>query len=293
MVNEWEEFKAYTDPPVYAANSKRDTTYLGRFTYDMIEEYKGMGRILTILARGYLFHDRDGNPLEGNHYDRVEYARNALKAWCSVPDKQKSPEPTVDFRELSADFPELVNRRGEGWYYRHVRGIIRFVKQNPDLVDKRSYERCMNLSKGFMVHWKKKAKQLQVPIFALNTKSGWTLRFDDILADALAMGALRNPQIALPPELVQRLAEATPKGVPTTVLPILAQYYIANRREDTDWVVLPVANFNAYFGTTSFEKKWLAAIPKDVLEREQYSGVCRFRMCSGVSQILCKVRTMA
>ena len=265
MVNEWEEFRTYTCQPVYAASGKRDTSYLGRFTYDMIEKGDGMGLILTILARGYLFHDRDGNLLTGNPYDQTEYARNALKAWCSVPDKQKSSEPVVDFRELSADYPELVNETGEGWYYRHIRAIIKFVRRNPDLVDKRAQERCKNISKGFTVYWKKKVKQLQVPIFALNTKSGWALRFDDILADALESGPLRNPQIDLPPELEQRLAEATPKGVPITVLPVLAQYYIANKREDTDWVVLPVANFNAYFGTTAFAKRWLAVIPTDVM----------------------------
>ena len=275
MVNEWEEFKAYTDPPVYAAKGKRDTSYLGRFTYDMIEN-AGLGRVLTILARGYLFHGPDGAPLADNPYDRVEYVRNALKAWCSVPDKAKSDQPPVDFRELSADYPELVNEKGEGWYYRHVHGVIRFVRNHPNLVDKRAQERCVNISKGFTVHWKKKVKQLQVPVFALNTKGAWTLRFDDILADSLEAGPLRNPQIDLSPEMEQRLLESTQKGVPGSVLLVLTRYYIANRREDTDWVILPVENFNAFFGTTAFAKRWLTAIPKDVMARETYSGICRF-----------------
>lgn len=41
------------------------------------------------------------------------------------------------------------------------------------------------------------------------------------------------------------------------VRPGLAAYYLANQPEDSDWLVLPVANFDAYFGTTSFGRKYL------------------------------------
>ena len=33
--------------------------------------------------------------------------------------------------------------------------------------------------------------QYQIPIFASQTKGAWTLRFDDVLADALELGPLR------------------------------------------------------------------------------------------------------
>ena len=46
------------------------------------------------------------------------------------------------------------------------------------------------ISKGFTKMWTKKVKQMQVPPFALNTKGAWVLRFDDIIADALELGAL-------------------------------------------------------------------------------------------------------
>ncbi len=60
MTNEWKEFKAYTKPLSYTATGKRDTSYLGRMTFETIAEYVGMARILTIIARGYLFHNADG-----------------------------------------------------------------------------------------------------------------------------------------------------------------------------------------------------------------------------------------
>ena len=54
MTNEWAEFNAYNEQPIYTAARKTDTTYLGRFTFDMISEFTGFGYILTIIARGYL-----------------------------------------------------------------------------------------------------------------------------------------------------------------------------------------------------------------------------------------------
>ncbi len=53
MINEWEEFCAYTGTVSYTASKKSDTTWLGRFTFATILEFEGMARILTILARGY------------------------------------------------------------------------------------------------------------------------------------------------------------------------------------------------------------------------------------------------
>lgn len=71
MLNELEEFQSYTQFPVYAAKGKRDTTYLGRFTYEILTEFHGLGRILTILARGYLWKDGEAD---------ISRARRALLA---------------------------------------------------------------------------------------------------------------------------------------------------------------------------------------------------------------------
>jgi len=284
MTNEWNEFKAYTEKPVYASTGKRDTAYLGRFTFVTLTAFEGLGRILTIIARGYLFHDKDGNLLPGNPYDRIDYARNALCSWCSIPDQtkkvpDKNPGPAVDFENLALYFPELVNEKGEGWLCRHVHGIIRFARKNPTLVSESVIKNCDVLAEKFNREWKKKVRQLQVPIFALNTKGAWVLRFDDILADALELGALRNTEIAFKPEELQQFKAATPKGISDDVIPTLIAYYRANKVDKSDWVVLPVSNFDAYFGTTSFSKKWLNQIPEDIMKRQKQSfGVCRYKV---------------
>ena len=277
MTNEWAEFKAYTEQPVYTAARKSDTTYLGRFTFDMITEFTGFGRILTTIARGYLFHDKDGTLLD-NPYERIDIARNALCAWCSVPDKKKSSDPLVDFRELSADFPELVDNDGKGWFYRHIKNVIKFVKENPDKASKSAYKKCEYLSAGFTAQWKKKVRQLQVPIFALNSKGAWTLRFDDIIADSLDAGSLRTEDYILPETVTLQLETIDTNGVPKEIIDELIRYYIANKDEKTDWVVLPVANFDAYFGNNNLSKKWLSKIPKSIICRENKHGICRYKV---------------
>lgn len=103
-----------------------------------------------------------------------------------------------------------------------------------------------------------------MPIFSQSTNGAWLLRFDDILADALELGPLRNNHIELSDELLENIDTLRPDKVPLEVIATLLAYYIANKLEDSEWVVLPVTNFDAYFGSTMFIKKWLPAIPQDI-----------------------------
>ena len=277
MTNEWLEFQAYIKKPTYSAVSKHDLSYLGRFTFKTITDFEGFGRILTVIARGYLFHNQDGSLRGGNPYERVEYARKALCAWCSIPDKNED-EPFTNFGDLSSEFPELVNTKGEGWYYRHVQNIVKFVKKNPDAVSEKAKTTVALISKGFKTEWKKKVRQLQVPIFALNTKAAWALRFDDILADALELGALRTEEYILPPERENAINAFDLGGVPFEVVCDVVAYCEANKPTDTAWVVLPIANFDCYYGNTNFSKKWLSKIPAAILSREVSNGVSRVKL---------------
>lgn len=179
---------------------------------------------------------------------------------------------------MSADFPELVDTNGKGWYYRHIKNVIRFVRANPDKVSKSAFKKCENISTGFTAQWKKKVRQLQVPIFALNTKGAWTLRFDDIIADALEAGALRTEEYPLPETVISQLEKADTNGIPKEIITDLIRYYLANKQGDTEWVVLPVANFEAYYGNNNLSKKRLARIPNTLMVRENNHGVCRYHI---------------
>ena len=84
----------------------------------------------------------------------------------------------------------------------------------------------------------------------------------------------RRVEVDLPTE---RLNRAYPEQVPTKVLRTLFSYYIANRPEDSDWVVLPVMNFDCYFGDTKFGRKYLAMLPDEVIQRSSSFGVSRYQ----------------
>ena len=122
-----------------------------------------------------------------------------------------------------------------------------------------------------------KVLQFQTPIFSLNTKGAWTLRFDDILADALEQGPLQNYEITIPEELRQKVEKLSGKKAAPYICDLIA-YYHTHREDDCDWVILPVTNFNAYLGA-SFGRKYLPKLPKELCERNEHShGVCRFRV---------------
>ena len=276
LLNEWEEFSAYTVFPEY----KKDS-YLGRFTLPMLLDILGFQRILTILARGYLFRDgRDG-------YDRIDVARRALLAWCSLsgekmkkaPDQENDPRLRVNFGEFAEEFPELVTPDGDGWLIRHVDNIIAFVEANPNAVRKGVVEKVQALKKGFHKQWANKLRQMQVPAFAPNTKGAWVLRFDDILADALEIGPLQSRDFDLPEETIRRITDLTPKGVPVEASVLLYKYYIANKEDDQEFVLLPQQNFNAWFGNTSFSQKWVGALNGKLIEKKVLDGVSKYRLC--------------
>lgn len=285
MLNEIEEFQAYTTFPQYTAKNKFDNSYLGRFTYETLLEKHGLVRVLTILARGYVWET--GTP-------DLERGRQALCAWCSIPSKRKQTEQEsdawqkapVNFGSLHETFPDLVTKNGSGWYYRHICNIVRFAERNADLLTNDAQAHCVALGKKFKAAWENDLIRFQIPLYSPGTKAMWGLRFDDILADALLQGPLQNYDVPLPEDLLTMLKEATPKRVPASVLPALVRYWLAHRQKDTDWVVLPVANFDAYFGTTSFGRTWLSKLPEDIIERSSHPSVSRFRIGERVKEYL-------
>ena len=172
-----------------------------------------------------------------------------------------------------------MDEAGTGWFCRHVHAVAQFIQENPGKVRKTAWDKAAIIEKKFDTAWRNKVLQYQVAIFSPQTKGAWTLRFDDVIADALELGPLRQAGPELSSALLERLQTDTPSGIPFEVIQTLFAYYIANTPEDSDWVVLPVANFDAYFGGTSFSKKYLRAIPETIMVRDGMGfGVCRIRL---------------
>lgn len=281
MLNEWQEFLDYTEPVAYRAVSKKDTTWLGRFTFEALRDFSGMARILTILARGFLFHDSDGALLLGNPRSRIEFAYRGLCAWCSVPETsggRKEWQYHTEFTTLHREFPKLVDETGQGWFCRHFHSTMKFALDHPALVRKGYADAAKDLDRKFDRVWRDKVRQFQTPLFAPATEGAWTLRFDDVIADALELGPLRRIEADLPTELVDRIEQVRPEKLPAKVLHTLIAYYGANRPEDSDWVVLPVTNFDCYFGDTNFGRKYLNMLPAEVIGRSNSFGISRYRV---------------
>ena len=276
ITNEWAEFLAYTKEPTYAVRNKKDNGFLGRFTMDMLMENYGFARILTVLARGYLFQNPDGTLKDGDPYDRVDYARHALCAWCSIPDKKNATPKAewqfrTDFRELQGAFPELVDENGCGWYIRHLHDIANFIDINRDKVSKATHKLADNIER-LEDAWRKKVIQFQIPIFSEGTKGDLILRFDDVIADALELGALRTESVLLTNEQEQWLAEVTPPKVPLRVTRTLLEYYLANKPAYSDWCVLPVTNVEAYLGSSALGRMYIKKLPELFVERKCAGG---------------------
>ena len=279
MLNEWQEFLDYTEPVEYRASSKKDTTWLGRFTFEALRDFSGLSRILTILARGFLFHDGNGAVLPGEPRERIETARRGLCAWCSVPgQRKKNWHYQTDFASLHEEFPELVDEAGRGWFCRHFHWAMSFAAEHSNVVRKSYVDAAKTLDQKFDAQWRNKVRQFQTPPFAPSTDGAWTLRFDDVLADALELGPLRQMEVELPGELMDRIETLRPEKLPAQVLHTLIAYYAANRPEDSDWVVLPVTNFDCFFGDTSFGRKYLHLLPPEIIQRINSLGVSRYRV---------------
>ena len=271
MLNEVQEFLDYTTPVAYTAEAKADPTYLRHITLDFFTSFDGLNRVLTMIARGYLF--QNGAP-------DINRAKWALLAWSSIPESKKATHKEewqykTDFRELHEEFPALVDKNGKGWLHRHAHGVEKFILKNAENIDSRKVPQAEKIRKTFDAQWRTKVEQLQNSIFNSNTKGGWVFRFDDAIAEALELGPLQNYEITLPEDLKQRVVQATSAKVSPYVCDLIS-YYLAHRRDDTDWVVLPATSFDNYYCSSYFSKKVLGKIPESILVRQERSGISRY-----------------
>ena len=112
MIDEKAEFAAYTGAVVYDATNKQDSAYLGRFTFDTLLRGEGLQRILTIVARGYLWQTEKPD---------IDRARDAL--WpgaASQTVKKPSPRRPGSTGRISGSF---TGRSRSWWTDRATGGL--------------------------------------------------------------------------------------------------------------------------------------------------------------------------
>ena len=276
MTNEWLEFKAYTDTPVFLAESKQSTAFIGRFTVRMIKQNKGFSRIFTVLARGYLFHNTDGTLRTEDPYERIDKAREFLCAWCSLPYETVSNKALAfhaSFPELHSEFPNIVNEDGAGWYYRYLHSLSDYIKKNKDNVTKKLH--CFaekKTLKAIEVTWANKLIQYQYSIYNNRSSADFPLLFDTAIADALVLGPLRTEAVVLSDEALDKIRSYNVDAKTERLMITLAEYYIANKDSDCEWVIMPRTNISAYLGSATYMEAYESRIPEGFMEKKPEMG---------------------
>ena len=276
MTNEWLEFKAYTDTPVFFADSKQSTSFMGRFSTTIIKKNKGFNRIFTILARGYLFHNADGTICTDDPYEKTEEARRFLCAWCSLPYEAVSNKALkfhTSFPELHSEFTNIVDENGAGWYYRYLHSLSDYIKKNKEDVTKKLH--CFaekKTLKAIESTWANKLIQFQYSIYNNRSSADFPLLFDTAIADALVLGPLRTEAVVLPNETLQKIKSYGVNAKTEGLMITLAEYYIANKEPDSDWVIIPRTNISAYLGSATYMEAYESRIPEGFMEKKPEMG---------------------
>lgn len=283
MTNEWLEFKAYTDTPVFNADSKQSTAFMGRFSTTIIKKNKGFNRIFTVLARGYLFHNADGSLLTEDPYKRIEKAREFLCAWCSLPYETVSNKALAfhtSFPELHNEFPDIVDENGAGWYYRYLHSLSVYIKKNKENVTKKLH--CFAEKKTLKTiesTWANKLIQFQYSIYNNRSSADFPLLFDTAIADALVLGPLRTEAVELSDEALQKIKAFGANAKTERLMITLAEYYIANKEPESDWVIIPRTNISAYLGSATYMESYENKMPEGFMEKKpELGGVSAVRI---------------
>ena len=99
-----------------------------------------------------------------------------------------------------------------------------------------------------------------------------------MIADALELGELKVYPEQLPKDISDKISAAVPEHLQEKVSYLVA-YYLAHKPDDSDWVVMPVVSFDAFFGGTTFSKKILSQLPKNIIIRDRTGyGVSRYKV---------------
>ena len=193
--------------------------------------------------------------------ERVLYRRGREDAYDT--DELYALFQTVDPEHLTKlrsaiheEFPDFVDAGGNGWYIRHIRTISIFAQQKPKLVKAGVHKYLVEKLPDFEAKWRDKVRQFQIPIFLEHTDAIWQVRFDDVIANALTLGPLREMEAEVTEQQKEKLLPFVQGEVKLEYLTTLVAYYQANKPEDSDWVVLPSTNFNCYFGSRCSAKRY-------------------------------------
>ena len=120
--------------------------------------------------------------------------------------------------------------------------------------------------------WANKLIQFQYSIYNDRSSADFPLLFDTAIADALVLGPLRTEAVVLPDETLQKIKAYGVNAKTERLMTTLAEYYIANKEPDSNWVIIPRTNISAYLGSATYMESYEGKIPDGFMEKKPEMG---------------------
>ena len=114
--------------------------------------------------------------------------------------------------------------------------------------------------------------QFQYSVYNNRSSADFPLLFDTAIADALVLGPLRTEAVVLSNEELQKIKAYGADAKTERLMITLAEYYLANKEPDSDWVIIPRTNISAYLGAATYMESYEGKIPDGFMEKKPEMG---------------------
>ena len=91
-------------------------------------------------------------------------------------------------------------------------------------------------------------------------------------ADALVLGPLRTEAVVLSDKTLDKIRAYHTDAKTERLMITLAEYYIANKESDSDWIIVPRTNISAYLGSATYMESYENKIPEGFMEKKPEMG---------------------
>ena len=96
--------------------------------------------------------------------------------------------------------------------------------------------------------------------------------FDTAIADALVFGPPRTEAVVLSNKELQKTKAYGVNAKTERLMITLAEYYIANKEPDSDWVIISRTNISAYLGSATYMEAYESRIPEGFMDKKAEMG---------------------
>ena len=155
----------------------------------------------------------------------------------------------------------------------YLHSLSDYIKKNKEDVTKKLH--CFaekKTLKAIESTWANKLIQYQYSIYNNRSSADFPLLFDTAIADDLILGPLRTEAFVLPDEALQKIKSYGVNAKTERLMITLAEYYIANKEPDSDWVIIPRTNISAYLGSATYMESYEGKIPDGFMDKKPEMG---------------------